>query len=146
MSGCRWETSQSAGPVWSFQQVARWNWITRKKKRITERWESFVPLLPAVWSALILCTVFTFFASFCSSSWWKWFILMACQVDTVGIQLRHPEGVRARVLRESPSGSVWHVDPHFLPGLMGMCSLVRAAAAFCLSVCPSVPLFPFAAT
>lgn len=90
-----------------------------------------------MWSDLILRTVFTFFASFCSSACWKWFILMACRVDTVGIQLRHPGGARAGVLRKSPGGSVWHVDPYFLRGSMGICSLVCAAVAFCLSLCSS---------
>lgn len=112
----------------------------KEKKKITERWESFVPPHRAVWSALILRTVFTFFASFCSSACWKWFIPMACRVHTVGIQLRHPGGERARVLRESPSGSMWHVDPDFLPGSMGMCSVVYAAAAIHLTVCPIVSI------
>lgn len=49
---------------------------------------------------------------------------------------RYPWGVvRTRVLRESPSGSVWHVDPPPLTFSLGMCSLVCAAAAINLSHC-----------
>lgn len=100
---------------------------------------SFPPLLPAVWSAL--CTVFTFFASFCSSASWNSFIPTACRVDTVGIRLRHPGDVRARVLRELPSGSVWHVDPPpptpLSPWLHGNAQLGLCSWRY-LSVCPIV--------
>lgn len=57
----------------------------KKKKSSQSDGSPFSPLLPAVWSAL--CAVFTFFASFCSSAFWKSFIPMACGVDTVGIRL-----------------------------------------------------------